>query len=314
MNAREELILKTAIMYYEENRTQSDIAKEFNVSRPTVSNMLKEAREKGIVKITIQHQNSKIHEQQKIISSHYGVQETIIVPLRRKQSENKEEVGRYCSEFLEKHLSNYQSIGIGWGSTMYEVVKSAAFVKNSNLEIVPLMGGIGINDIKYHSNHLAFQLAEKYQCDVAYFYAPALSENSMIYNAFKSSELVKDIYRKGQSVDLAIAGVGNPIESSTYHQLGYITSEERTSILRSGAIGDVLGSFFNKEGEIVDNDVSDRMFGIRLDDLEMIDEVLIMATGKEKTDSVKALLKRNFIDYLIIDSNIANALVEEINS
>lgn len=39
--------------YYLENQRQSDIAKELGVSRPLVSRMLSEARELGVVEITI---------------------------------------------------------------------------------------------------------------------------------------------------------------------------------------------------------------------------------------------------------------------
>ena len=39
--------------YYLEDRKQSDIAQELGVSRPLISRMLSEARELGIVEITI---------------------------------------------------------------------------------------------------------------------------------------------------------------------------------------------------------------------------------------------------------------------
>ncbi len=39
--------------YYLENQRQSDIARELGVSRPMVSRMLAEARELGVVEITV---------------------------------------------------------------------------------------------------------------------------------------------------------------------------------------------------------------------------------------------------------------------
>lgn len=311
-NTREELLVEVAILYYEENKTQSEIANALHISRPTISNLLKEAREKGIVRITIQSDNADTFKNKKLIEEYYSIQNVIIVNLNSGETENKIKIGQACADFLEGRISTYSSVGIGWGTTMYEVVKGASYIENLNLEIVPLMGGISIQDVKYHSNHLAFQLAEKYRADVYYFYAPAIAESHYLYNAFNSSEIINDIAEKGRGVELAIAGIGNPVESSTYKQLGYISEEERVLIKDSGAIGDILGSFFDVEGEVVSNDVSNRMFGMKLENLKEVKEVMVLATGNEKIPSMKALLSQNFIDHLIIDSNIAAALIADI--
>ena len=47
-------LMEVASLYYEADETQSEIAKQYGISRPMVSRLLKEAKEAGIVKITIQ--------------------------------------------------------------------------------------------------------------------------------------------------------------------------------------------------------------------------------------------------------------------
>ena len=44
--------------YYLEDWKQSEIARELGVSRPLISRMLSEARELGVVKITVVHHHS----------------------------------------------------------------------------------------------------------------------------------------------------------------------------------------------------------------------------------------------------------------
>lgn len=53
MNTDQRLLQAIAKLYYEEGRTQSEIATQFSISRPKVSRKLAEARERGIVKIFI---------------------------------------------------------------------------------------------------------------------------------------------------------------------------------------------------------------------------------------------------------------------
>ena len=70
---REDLMLKAVVMYYEEEATQSDIAKKLSISRPTVASLLHEAKEKGVVKITIQHSELHLLKLQERLLEKYGL-------------------------------------------------------------------------------------------------------------------------------------------------------------------------------------------------------------------------------------------------
>lgn len=302
-------MIKIATLYYEADITQSEIAKRLKISRPTVSTLLKEAKEKGIVRITIQHSKMNANKQQEAIAASYNLQSVTIAPQAFGTLTSKNIVGSLCADFIEKKALEIKSIGIGWGTTIFEFVQAASYADFNHLDIVPLIGGFGINNVQYHSNHLAFQLANKYNCSVNYFYAPALAESIEVKNILESTELIKQIYQKGKNVDLTIVGVGNPIESSTYRQFGYISEKEKNIIKNAAVIGDALATFFDNEGNSVATSVSERMLGITLEDLEMAKETLILASGIEKAPAVKALLKKGFIDHLIIDNEIADYII-----
>ena len=53
MNNHESLLVHVAQLYYQQNLNQSEISKIIGLSRPTVSRMLEEAREVGIVEIIV---------------------------------------------------------------------------------------------------------------------------------------------------------------------------------------------------------------------------------------------------------------------
>lgn len=53
MNKRDDLAHKAATMYYLQDQTMDAVASEFEVSRATVSRLLKYARESGLVRITL---------------------------------------------------------------------------------------------------------------------------------------------------------------------------------------------------------------------------------------------------------------------
>lgn len=304
MNSKIDLLVEIASLYYEKGLTQSEIAKFKNLSRPTIAKLLQEAKDQGIVKISIQHTNSNIMSLQKELEKKYNLTTCLIAS--GKDENSKSQVGNLCANFVEKKLKEIHYLGIGWGTTVYEYVNHATYNQFSNLTIIPLIGGFDFTEINIHSNHLAFTLAQKYQCNVRYFYAPAIAQSISEKKLFMQSELVKSILECGRNVDMAIVGVGNPIQSLTYRKLGYIDDVEELEKKR--LVGDIGATFFNEDGKPIHTNISDRMIGITLDELKKIPNVVVLATGIEKAPSIKALLKQKVVDHLIIDKEIAEKL------
>lgn len=309
MSKRTDLLVKAAMLFYMDGVTQTEIAKQLNISRPTVAALLQEARDNGIVRITIHHAGYSLKKQQEMIADKYGLETVLIADKNSRFGSNtKTYVGECCASFIEERLPKIKSLGLGWGTTIYEYVQHANYTNYKDLSVIPLMGGMGMSEFQYHSNHLAFVLAQKYNCAVNYFYAPAIAETLHIKKVLESTELVNLILEMGQKVDMAIVGVGNPMLSSTYRQFGYIHDQELKEIQDSNAVGDICATFFDNNCHPVNTHVSERMLGLNLENLMNIPEVVVVATGKEKVESLKALMKKPIINHLIIDNEIADLL------
>lgn len=312
---RNTLLIKVASFYYEDDLTQSEIAKKIGVSRPTVASMLKEAREKEIVKIIIQnnyYEEGVLRNREFELANKYDLKSVSISSTYKNEAETKAEIGRLCAEFIEKRREKINALGISWGTTVKAFVDAANYVDFPNLEVVPLIGGVSITDTALHSNHLSFTLGQKYKAYSNSFYAPVIAENKEIKKFLYNSEVVQNILEKGRSVDLAVIGVGNPQKSKTYRHMGYITSEEEQEINEKNAIGDILTTFYDQEGEPVITSLTDRMIGPSLKDIQNMKEVIVLANGKNKVISIKSLLKMNIINHLFIDDEIAKQLWERI--
>lgn len=306
-----ETLVKIAMYYYEDGMTQTEIAKLLGISRPTVASRLKEAKEKEIVKITIKKKFMKeieLSKKQDYISTKYNLQNVLISNTYDSDLVTKASLGDLCATFIEKKLPEINSLGIGWGTTVKAYVDSANYLNYSNISIVPLIGGVSTQENSLHSNYLAFTLAHKYSAHSSSFYAPAIAENTEIKNTLYNSEFVQDILKKGRNVDLAIVGVGNPLESKTYRNMGYISIEEEKELIKKNAVGDILTTFYNNDGKSVKTSLSDRMIGHSVNDIQNMKEVVVLASGKSKANSIKALLKLNIISHLIIDESIAKEL------
>ncbi|MER2173635.1 MAG: sugar-binding transcriptional regulator [Carnobacterium sp.] len=303
-------ILKIATLYYSEGLTQAEIAKKMEISRPLVSKILQEAKNTGIVEIYIKDEDAYSIALGMEIEKKYGLTEVIIVPNQKSATEaiSKKNVGRAAASYLSSILPKVKKIGVSWGTTLAEFVDEMPFLQYPNVTVIPIMGGVGYSNVLYHSNHLAFLLAQKLNTNSTYFYAPALADTKKLKESLLESKMISVALSEGKDVDVAIVGVGNPVRSSTYRDLGYFTNSDIKELEEKGAIGDVAATFFDKDGQPVDTDVSSRMMGIELEDLKNVPCVIALATGKEKSDSLKALLAQQVIDVLIIDQTSADEL------
>ena len=72
------LMVRVCDLYYNQGISQQQIAKDLNLSRPTVSRVLALAREQGIVKISISNVDAVEHwELERKLEKKYGLQKVI---------------------------------------------------------------------------------------------------------------------------------------------------------------------------------------------------------------------------------------------
>lgn len=310
MYNREDLLVKIAIMHYQEGHTQTYISQKLGISRPTIATLLAEAIEKNIVQITINHPNKHLYDMQEIIKNRYNLDTLLIAP-----ENGKNEVGRLAADFLESILPTIKTIGIGWGSTMSEVVNSMKFQQYPDHEVIPLIGGVGSSNNKIHSNHLAIELAKKLNAHVDQLYAPAIADTQETKELFCSNDLVYRVLEKGKKVDLALLSMGNPFSNSNYKNLGYLSENELKELESQQVVGDILTSFFDSSFQPVQTQISNRMIGLNLKDLENIKEVALVVSGREKYDALTATLNNShIINHLIIDYELGTYLIENIKN
>ena len=106
--------------YYLENQRQSDIAKELGVSRPLVSRMLSEARELGVVEITIHEPGARAERLMERLHLYSAIQNGVLI----EDGKDEDETNRALSQGAVELLQNIgtQRLGVGWGYLIGQLV------------------------------------------------------------------------------------------------------------------------------------------------------------------------------------------------
>lgn len=304
-------MLKIVTMYYEQGFTQSEIAKKIGVSRPVVSKILQQAKDKGIVTISIKDESAYTTMLALELEKKYSLKEAIVVSVNKRTNSIKtqQEVSRAAAYYLNEQLTSSQSIGLSWGTTLADMIDEMPYSSNPQIDICPLVGGVSSEHLYFDTNHLVFQLAEKLNSRCRYFYAPALAESIELAEILANSNLIGRAMEAAKNVDLAIIGVGNPNEHSTWKQLGYLNESDLGIIKKTNVVGDAVASLFDKNGKTVNNDISKRMLGIKVEDLKNISDVMIIGSSREKATSIASLLLGNYCSILVVDQLLAEALL-----
>lgn len=306
------MIVKAAKLYYAEGWTQAQIAKKNGVSRPVISKLLNRAKEEGIVEIYIKDKTVQTVELEQKLEKKYELKEVIVVAGAGYTSEMVlRQLGKAGASYLSKRLTGNKKIGISWGASVHALITEYPYERREQAHVVPLIGGMGNNFVHLHSNQLSFHFAQKLNTSCSYLYAPAMVESDDLKNRLTASKDIAEVLEEGRNVDIAVVGIGNPVVQSTMEKMGYIHENDIASLKKSQAVGDINSSFFDSLGHKIDHPINERVIGLNIDEIKKIPEVLAIVEGAHKINSVHAALTGGYIDVLVIDDSMAQALAEE---
>ena len=179
-NEEEKQLVKIAEMYYLENKTQSQISKELNIHRSTISRLLKLSREKGIVNISINRFAAGTYSYEEALLEKFDnlVAVKVVSTVGLENDKNiLEDLGKAANECLKDIIKDDMILGFSWGSAMSYFTKAINGIDKSNLLCIPMVGGpSGRSRSEYHVNTITFEAATNLRGKALLIDAPAIPE------------------------------------------------------------------------------------------------------------------------------------------
>ena len=80
-------------------------------------------------------------------------------------------------------------------------------------------------------------------------------------------------------------------------------------LCRNGAVGEICGRFYNKDGQECDPEYRDRVISIRLEELRQVPDVIGVTNGTGRVEAIYVALKTGLIKSIIIDEAGATAVL-----
>ncbi|SHE74401.1 sugar-binding transcriptional regulator [Alkalibacter saccharofermentans] len=306
MDYSKNLLIKVCEFYYNMNMNQQQIANKLNISRVKVSRLLSEAKNKGIVKIEIRYPGDNCIQTEGLLENRYGLEEAVIISSKDKSEDLVfSEVTKIAAEFMEEKITPKDIIGLAWGRTIKNMTYRIPQI-NKGKHAVQLLGNIGSIDVS--GDVIVRKIANALGTSMSLLPAPAIVDSKHIKEAIMSDGKIKSIFEDQKKCTIAFVGIGEANEKSILVETGYLKEEDLTDLKNAKAKGEICGRFIDEKGELCKCSIDERVLGISFEDLKNIPLVVAIATGKEKAEAMKAVLKSGAVNVLITDEVTASLL------
>ena len=300
----EELMALVAWYYYHDGLTQGDIGDRLGISRIKVSRLLEKGRQSGIVRVTINSPFEGCFRLQDALQQEFGLRNARVIP-RLDDVPAGERVAQAAAQYLMRELNDGDLLAIGWGDTVSRTLRRMMpMLTGRKVELVSLTGGVAA-----YLDGTGFRGG---QSNIHLIPTPLRVSSPNFAKALREEPFVRDVIAMALTARVALLGIGSLAIDATLVSNGYCSRSELDLFRRQGAVGDILGFFYDANGTVLPLDLHEHVVSVEPDRLKAIGKRIAAAAGSHKVDAIRAAMRGNHVDVLITDEPTAEAILESI--
>lgn len=310
------LVVRVARMYYEQEMKQAEIARQLGLSQPTVSRLLAEAKEAGVIRISVAVPHGLHTELEEKLLQHFPLRDAVVVDCSSASDERtiEREIGGGAAYYLESTVRPNEVLGVSsWSSTLLAVADAMhAVPRKGEIRVVQILGGVGDPLAEKHASRLTSRFATLLGGQAIYLPAPGVVGSAAALAVIQDDIYVREVTGHFGEVTTALVGIGAIEPSTLLAASGNVFSQNELELLRANqAVGDVLLRFYDSAGRPVITPLNERVVSMRLEQLAQVDRSIGVAGGQRKWQAILGALRGRWINVLITDQYTAQWLAAQ---
>jgi len=295
-------------LYYQEEMTQNDIAETMGISRATVFAYLSEARQRGIVSISIEQGRLASLTLAQLLKSHFGLRDCFVVPNGTDDQTLGARLGAAGALTLRKFLKSGDTLAVSGGRTVMAVGDNLRIAGLQDVTVVQAIGGaIARNPVSPAQCASAFAMAVNATC--VNLSAPAVASSAEAREVMVAEPLVTGQLGILLRANKALFGIASLRPNASLYSDGVFDVADLQSYIDGDAVGVLVSRFIDARGQLVEGTLDDRVIGLSLDDLLRIDLRICVAGGFDKVPAILAALRRGYPNVFITDTATARGIL-----
>lgn len=205
--------------------------------------------------------------------------------------------------YIADRLGSNACINVGYGDTLSKTLNHLATLVETPVTCISMTGGV--------SYYLPNGRSNIFNAKLCLIPAPLLVSSPEIAVAMMNEASVSDLMRMTDLASFTLVGIGSMNEDATVIKSGVLSHNDFLYLKMKNAVGDVLCHFFDKDGQLINSPIEERLIASSLEHLKAMPNVVGLAAGSEKVQAIHSALTGGYLDVLITDESTASALLEQ---
>lgn len=305
------LAIRAAWLHFAGGLTQAEVATRLGVSGIKAHRLIAQASQSGAVKITVEGEISGCIDLEERLVARFGLTLCEVVPDLLEPGLPLRTLGMAGASLLRREIAAlpHGIIGVGHGRTLAAAIAAMPGIDASTVRFVSLLGGLTRN-FAANPHDVMHRLSEKTGADAFVLPVPFMANTAQDRHVLLAQRGVSDVVDLAAQADLMIVGVGTADPDAQLVASKMVALDEIEEVQRAGAVGEVLGHYFDTDGQPVASSLAARTISPDLDTLRGR-RIIALAGGASKVAGLRAVLRSGCLSGLVTDEATARALLND---
>lgn len=296
-------------LYYVAGNTQDQIATKLGVSRQTAQRLVSLAVSEGLVKVRLDHPIANCLDLAARLKSRFALDLAEVVPSDPDSTSTTLGIAEAVAAELERRLREAEPLvlAIGTGRTLKAAVEQLSPVDCPQHKLVSLTGNITPDGTAAYYN-VIFAMADKTKARSFPMPLPVIVSSPAEREMLHRQAMIRPTVELAAKADVTFVGIGDMGPKAPLYEDGFISEAELRALQKAGAVGEIVGWAFDREGRMIEGLTNDRVASAPIPSRER-SLVVAAAMGERKLPGILGALTRRLVNGLITDERTAAALL-----
>lgn len=309
-SSRLDIAARAGWLYYIAGKTQDDIARLLNVSRPTAQRFVSICRSEGLITFRMEHPIAACMELANQLSERFGLVYCDVVPADGSVELSGVGVAEAAAIYIERILRSRQGLimALGTGRTVRSSVERISPVACPTHRLVSLVGNISPDGSATPFEPLSW-LANTIKAPFYPMMLPMHVSSPEERDLLLGIAPIRKLFDLAAKADIWITGISQIAYEGPLYKDGFISRDEMCELIRLGAVGEMLGWAFDKEGRLIEGGVNTRITSIP-PQANSHRPTICVAFGPSKITPLRSAFKGRLFNGVITDEITARILLD----